>query len=139
MRFLIFSLTFCVRVIDITSQYDRVIYMNSIRLAKNFINNCNKSELINDRECVIVLKYLMSMLLSNKTRTYITSKELRQNLTKYANVDYTSQYFKTKIIARLRDSNVLIASSSKGYKLPESELDLLRFFNHTNSIDSAHD
>lgn len=90
--------------------------------------------MINDRECVIVLKYLLSMLLANSNRTYITSSELRNNLNKYTNIDYSAQYFKTKIIVKLRDSNVLIANSSKGYKIPKSEENLLRFFNHTNSM-----
>jgi len=43
-------------------------------------------------------------------------------------------YFQTKVIAPLRDAGVLIASSSKGYKLPANESDLYDFINHSNAI-----
>ncbi len=52
----------------------------------------------------------------------------------YTKRDYTAHYFKTKIIAKLRDAGILIASSSKGYKIPESEEELIKFVNHTNSM-----
>ncbi|GGH48362.1 hypothetical protein GCM10007423_49490 [Dyadobacter endophyticus] len=43
-------------------------------------------------------------------------------------------YFQTKVIAQLRDAGVLIASSSRGYKLPASESDLYDFVTHSNAI-----
>ena len=43
-------------------------------------------------------------------------------------------YFQTKVITPLRDAGVLIASSSKGYKLPANESDLYDFVNHSNAI-----
>jgi hypothetical protein len=43
-------------------------------------------------------------------------------------------YFQTKVIAQLRDAGVLIASSSRGYKLPASYSDLHDFVNHSNTI-----
>jgi len=43
-------------------------------------------------------------------------------------------YFQTKVIAQLRDAGVLIASSSRGYKLPASQSDLYDFVNHSNTI-----
>ncbi|SDH45411.1 hypothetical protein SAMN04487996_13813 [Dyadobacter soli] len=45
-------------------------------------------------------------------------------------------YFQTKVIAQLREAGVLIASSSRGYKLPASETDLDDFVSHSNTIIS---
>lgn len=42
-------------------------------------------------------------------------------------------YFRSKIIAKLRDNGVILASSNKGYKLPSSSKDLYDFVNHSNS------
>ncbi|WP_041734989.1 hypothetical protein [Dyadobacter fermentans] len=38
------------------------------------------------------------------------------------------------MIAQLRDAGVLIASSSRGYKLPASQGDLYDFVSHSNTI-----
>jgi len=43
-------------------------------------------------------------------------------------------YFQTKVIAPLRDAGVLVASSSRGYKLPASKQDLYDFVSHSNTI-----
>lgn len=115
-------------------KHDELIYANSIRLALNFISKYENSEEDNERECLVVIKYLLNELLYNSKSRYVTSIELRRNLSKYFNRDYKPHYFKSKIIAKLRDSDVLIASSSKGYKIPESEEELIVFVNHTNSM-----
>jgi hypothetical protein len=44
------------------------------------------------------------------------------------------QHFRTKIIAKLRDENVIISSSPKGYKLPSKEEELYDFINHGTTI-----
>lgn len=42
-------------------------------------------------------------------------------------------YFRSKVVAKLRDKGILISSSNKGYKLPSSSKDLYEFVNHSNS------
>lgn len=115
-------------------KFDKKIYIHSLRIAIDYLNKHESSDEQDVRECVIVLRYLMSKLLSDDTDRYVTSYELIRNLNKFTMRDYKPHYFKTKIIAKLRDSDILIASSSKGYKIPESEEELIRFVNHTNSM-----
>lgn len=43
-------------------------------------------------------------------------------------------YFRTRIIAKLRDEGVIIASSSKGYKIPSKVDELYDFINHGTTI-----
>lgn len=44
------------------------------------------------------------------------------------------QSFRNKIIAKLRDNEVIISSSSSGYKIPSTEKELYDFVNHGKSI-----
>ncbi|MFD2937517.1 hypothetical protein [Spirosoma flavum] len=46
----------------------------------------------------------------------------------------TLHYFQTRVIAPLWDAGVIIASSTKGYKIPSCEGDLHDFVNHSNTI-----
>lgn len=64
------------------------------------------------------------------TSRYITTHELLEHLN-YGRIDIISEYyFRTNIIAKLRDNDVIIASSKNGYKLPVSLADLYDFLNH---------
>jgi hypothetical protein len=42
-------------------------------------------------------------------------------------------YFRSRVIAKLRDQGLLISSSPAGYKLPSSEKDLYEFINQSNT------
>ena len=60
----------------------------------------------------------------------VPTKELINQLC-YLGFDRMSiQAFRTKIIAKLRDSEVIISSSPNGYKIPSSEEELEDFINH---------
>ena len=86
------------------------------------------------QEQVYVLKYLISMLISQSSSRYISSKEIMHNLSMITGKKYTPHYFKTRIIAKIRDAGVLIASSQSGYKIPLKEKDILSFVNQTSSM-----
>jgi hypothetical protein len=83
---------------------------------------------------VIVIKYLCFRFLNNDTRKYISTKELINNLKFRIGKVVSMQYFRTHIIAKLRDEGVIIASSSKGYKIPSKEDELYDFINHGTTI-----
>lgn len=83
---------------------------------------------------IIVLKYLCSRFLNYDTRKYIPTKELINNLKYRTGKAVSMQYFRTHIIAKLRDEGVIIASSPKGYKIPSGEGELYDFINHGTTI-----
>jgi len=67
-------------------------------------------------------------------RHYIPTKELINNLV-YAGYDKLSmQTFRNKIIAKLRDNEVIVSSSPNGYKIPSTEEELHDFVNHGKTI-----
>lgn len=119
---------------DVSNKYDSVIYKNSIFVAVKYIKENENKEDMEVKDRVIVLKYLLTMLLIKEKSRYVTSKELINNLKLFTGRDYTSQYFKTSIIAKLRDARVLISSSNKGYKIPECEKDIYAFVNQTSQM-----
>ena len=48
--------------------------------------------------------------------------------------ELTKQYLRSNIIAKLRDHDVVIASSTKGYKIPSSYSDMIGFADLVDGI-----
>jgi hypothetical protein len=119
---------------EISDEYDIEISNICLRHIQGFLH---KYEDTTDEERVyqvIVLKYLCFRFLNNDTRKYIPTKELIGNLRYRTGKAVTMQYFRTRIIAKLRDEGVIIASSSKGYKIPSKVGELYDFINHGTTI-----
>ncbi|WMJ79290.1 hypothetical protein RBU49_10350 [Clostridium sp. MB40-C1] len=117
-----------------TDDYDENIAYNSIKLSIKFIKNNKNSNHIEKQEQVYVLKYLLSMLISQKSNEYVSSRDIINNLCEITGREYNPQYFKTKIIAKLRDAGIIISSSQNGYKIPIKEKEILAFVNQTSSM-----
>ena len=83
---------------------------------------------------VTTLSYLVFHFRHINAVRYISSFEIMQHIKARRSKPVSLHYFQTKVIAPLRDAGVLIASSSKGYKLPASQSDLYDFVNHSNAI-----
>ena len=118
----------------ISDEYNIEISNICLRHIQGFLYKYEKTveeERINQ---VIVLKYLCFRFLNNDTRKYIPTKELVNNLKYRTGKVVSMQYFRTHIIAKLRDEGVIIASSAKGYKIPSKEDELYDFINHGTSI-----
>lgn len=83
---------------------------------------------------VIVLKYLLFRFMNNDTRRYIYTKELLEQLSHTSMSSLSTASFRMRIIGKLRDKGVIIASSTKGYKIPSKRSELYNFINHDASI-----
>lgn len=118
----------------LTEQYDERIANISLKRAQMFINKFDKTENSETKIQLQVLKYLCFRFINNDTRDYIPTKELLGYLKRSMGIDLKVQYFRTRIIAKLRDHNVIISSSPKGYKLPSKEEELYDFINHGTTI-----
>jgi len=46
----------------------------------------------------------------------------------------SEQIFRSRIIGKLRDNGVIISSSTKGYKLPSSEQEIIDYYQHVNGV-----
>jgi len=116
------------------SNYDEIIAEQSANLADIFISNheYDIDPLIKDQSTC--LKFLLFNYRYIHPNRYVTTRELKSHVSYNKPKEISTNYLRSSIIAKLRDSRVLIASSTRGYKLPVCERDLYEFINHSNSI-----
>lgn len=111
-------------------KYDQIISQTSLRQINAFIEKNEEENDPNIIEQVMVAKYLRFRFLES-TSEYILTHEMLNELNRHVvESKMNRHYFRTKIIAKLRDKGVIIASSTRGYKLPASERDLYDFADH---------
>lgn len=116
--------------------YDRQIAEYGKRLAIDFIETkkIKSQEDIDQLNCIKLLLLHLDVFGSKK---YLSAKEILNHLTIGRKTPLNVQQFRG-IIGKLRDQGVLIASKSKGekkgYRLPTSASDLIKFIEHGKSI-----
>ncbi len=119
---------------DSNPQYNAQIADICYRKAKFFMETHNGSDELDVKQQVAVLDYLLFRFMNRSPRKYIPTKELINQLC-YLGFDKMSiQAFRAKIIAKLRDNEVIISSSPNGYKIPSSEEELEDFVNRGKTI-----
>jgi hypothetical protein len=65
---------------------------------------------------------------------FITTSEIFGHLNQNRPQKLQAEYFRTKVVGKLRDKGILIASGRHGYKIPTSAKDLDSFINHGKRI-----
>lgn len=65
---------------------------------------------------------------------YVYSDELIEYLRDSIGCKITKNNLFRRVVARIRDENVILASSGKGYKIPISIDDVVTYFNQTTTI-----
>lgn len=118
----------------LSKEYDEKIANIALHRAQWFIESHDKSADEEVRIQLLVLKYLCFRFINNDTRDYISTKEILSYIKSVTGKQLKVQFFRTKIIAKLRDGNVVISSSPKGYKLPSRLEELYDFINHGTTI-----
>ncbi len=117
--------------------FSPIISELGINLAQQYINDHinSKEPMVQDQ--VTCLQYLLFYFKNLNPTYYVPTFELINRVTKVRMSKMISiHYFRSKIIGPLRDYGIILASCSKGYKLPSCENDLYDFLNHSNSIIS---
>ena len=118
----------------LASEYDLEIANLCYTQAVKFINKYESRDDPDIQAQIIILKYLLFRFMNNDTRTYIYTKELINQLSGTSLSNISIQGFRMKIIGKIRDKGVIIASSNKGYKIPSKESEIIDFINHDASI-----
>lgn len=119
---------------DSNPQYNAQIADICYRKAKFFMETHKGSDELEIKQQLVVLDYLLFRFMNRSPRKYIPTKELINQLC-YLGFDRMSiQAFRAKIIAKLRDNEVVISSSPDGYKIPSSEEELEDFINRGKTI-----
>lgn len=118
----------------IAEDYDEDIAKLCFAQAVKFVeHNANETD-PEIKAQVIVLQYLLFRFMNNDTRGYIYTGELKAKLSNTELSNISDHVFRTRIIGRLRDKGVILASSQKGYKIPSKRSELYDFINHDAKI-----
>lgn len=116
------------------TERDKLIARIAYRAAADFVAAHRDSKDENVVQQLIVLEYLLARFMNHQEAGYIKTHELISQLESMG-YERTSVYvFRTKIIAKLRDNEVILASSKNGYKIPARESEVEDFINHGKSI-----
>jgi hypothetical protein len=126
--------SFNVRQSEMNPDYSPEIAEICYRKARCFIENNRKTDDVGVKQQVAVLNYLLFRFMNRSPRKYIPTSELINQLVFLGYEKMSMQVFRNKIIAKLRDSEVIISSSTSGYKIPSTEKELYDFVNHGKSI-----
>ncbi len=115
------------------SKYDKIIAELSLNKIFDYLDTKQgNDEVMIDR--INFLKLLLLFHQSNHHEAHTTADEFLRHLNVNRNEKMKKEFFRTKIIANLRDNGILIASSRDGYKLPTSVKDLKDYIDHGNKI-----
>ncbi|CCH51587.1 hypothetical protein BN8_00517 [Fibrisoma limi BUZ 3] len=115
------------------TRYNAELAQLSINLANDHLNK-RTGRAPQQIDQITCLHYLIFYFRYVDPMRYVSSRELMRHISERRGKVVTLHYFQTRVIAPLRDAGVLIASSSKGYKLPACEQDLYDYINHSNTI-----
>ncbi|PYD88286.1 hypothetical protein DNF23_33840 [Pseudomonas syringae pv. pisi] len=74
-----------------------------------------------------VLSYLLFRAQLPVEEDFVSTQELVDHLQAHGFVEVNKHYLRSNVISKLRDRDVIIASSPKGYKIPSSYADVVGF------------
>jgi hypothetical protein len=116
------------------SDDDRSIHNHSLQQAELFLNENNDASDPDVRLQIAVLRYLVFVSRFDFERDFVSTNELLEHLQGIGFAEVTEQAIRSNIIAKLRDNRVLIASTSRGYKIPKGRKDLIEFAERVNGL-----
>lgn len=126
--------TFNIEQKQLNPDYNFEIASICYNKAKFFIQQNEKKDDIEIKQQIVVLNYLLFRFMNRSTRKYIPTQELIKQLESLGFGKPTTLFFRNKIIAKLRDNEVIISSSKNGYKIPCTERELFDFIEHGKGI-----
>ena len=107
--------------------FDGVIFDSSVRSAQAYLDDHHEGE---DPGLVRIRKYivqdLLLLLIEDREKAITSTKLMMLN-----GLSMTEHRFKTQVMAKIRDADVILLGLSSGYKLASSETDMVDYLNHS--------
>jgi hypothetical protein len=113
-------------------KYSYIIRHHALKQAEEFIESNSLDDNFEVKAQVAAVRYLLYHFRSIDPDEYISSKSLLRHLHNLG-FPMSERMMRTKVIAKIRDDGVFIASTNKGIKIPYSIHDLRDFVNSVNS------
>ncbi|MDF1495816.1 DUF3800 domain-containing protein [Caproiciproducens sp. CPB-2] len=118
------------------SYYDAQIYNLAHKRAINYIEQ-NRNDLSEEvRLRSLFLRLLLFSAENFGESQYIYAGKIVQELSDLSETKVTRDFLYRRIVAKLRDEDVLIASSSHGYKIPTCTEDIRTYIAQTDTVVS---
>ncbi|WP_078120187.1 DUF3800 domain-containing protein [Thiosocius teredinicola] len=117
-----------------TKEFSELIYRYSLGKAEAFIEKNEKHHAEETRLQVATLRHLVFHSRMVEKQAYIATAAIIKYLQGLGFSEVTSYTIRSKIIAPLRDLDVIVTSSNKGYKIPCDFSDMEEFVERVNSI-----
>ena len=114
-----------------TSEFDGIVYKVSMNAASAFVTENQHHANDEGRIQLIVLKYLLFNAKYGEGE-YISTGEILDHLSSNGYAGISDHQLKSTVISRLRDNDVLISSSNRGYKIPQTYRDFMDFVELVN-------
>lgn len=112
---------------------DQFIYSHSLSKAEVFLGDWDGAGDEDTQMQICVLRKLIFQCRWGGGN-YITAPEIIHHLRQNGYEKASEQYFRTSIIAKLRDSDVIIASCNRGYKIPTCYADIDDYVERVDSL-----
>src|SRR5699024_6798182 len=112
---------------------DQTIAKYAISEAEAYIKKYEKSSVQTYQDRVNFLKFLLTQL-SIRPTEYIFSQEIINNIGQFSEDPISKEHLMRDITGPLRDADLLISSTSKGYKIPVNTADLYDYVNFSSSM-----
>lgn len=104
---------------------DELVARHCLRLATLFLDRtADDAETLCTRA---VLEYLLFNAEFVSPTQFVSTGQIRDHLREAYSIDISEQKFRSSVVGRLRDSDVILASGKKGYKIPVSVMDLAQY------------
>jgi hypothetical protein len=117
-----------------STEFDPLIYSHAMVQAEAFLRiNDGVDDEEKKLQCA-ALSFLVFVSKFDPLKDYVGTNEIVLRLQEAGFDKVTEQAIRSIVVAKLRDNNVLIASCSKGYKIPKSYRDLVDFVERVNGL-----
>lgn len=108
------------------SKRDKLVLDLSVSLAQEFkLKNAGSTDELMQMQ-VSVVSHLLFNAIYDENR-YLLLTDIKSYLNSQGFPNFGDQHYRSLIIAKLRDSGVIIASSNEGYKIPTKYKDIIDF------------
>lgn len=119
-----------------TSEMDEKVRFISLNAAGRFLQDHAEQIDTENRIQQAALGFMLFRATFASDTDYIPTDEIVEHLNTQGFQEVNKHYLRSNVIAKLRDKDVIIASSSRGYKIPTSYSDLCGFAELVDGIAS---
>lgn len=119
--------------IDESGYADYQVHQEALRQAERFSERVGKHPNEDERLQLSILRFLRFQS-EFVTKDYVPTAEIVAHLKDSGFGDINDQRIRSSGIAKLRDSNVIITSAAKGYKIPQTRADINEFLERASGI-----